>query len=165
MRRAPSLAAPAGLPFAALRGGLSGSLRRLLRAGGFAALRRALQCAVLPSAILALVALLLGAPETARAGELVVFERPGCAYCQKFERDVMPIYDKTEEGRRAPLRRVDLSAGVPQDMTLALPVRFTPTFVVVEGGREIGRITGYASDEAFWGLLGALTARLAPDRP
>ncbi|MFG1375692.1 thioredoxin fold domain-containing protein [Xanthobacter autotrophicus] len=111
------------------------------------------------------LAALFGAVAPARASELVMFERKGCAYCLKFDRDVAPIYQKTEEGRRAPLRRVDLSGGLPADVALAQPVRFTPTFVLVDEGREIGRITGYASDEAFWGLLGALTEQGAPHRP
>lgn len=102
------------------------------------------------------------AASPAAASELVMFERKGCGYCQQFERDVAPLYEKTEEGRRSPLRRVDLSQGVPQGMALATPVRFTPTFVLVDEGREVGRITGYASDEAFWGLMGALTAQLPP---
>ncbi|MFS8036614.1 thioredoxin fold domain-containing protein [Xanthobacter sp. AM11] len=119
----------------------------------------------------ALVAVMLaglasaGAVSPARAGELVMFERKGCGWCRKFDADVAPVYERTEEGRRAPLRRVDLSQALPADITLASPVRFAPTFVLVDEGREIGRITGYASDEAFWGLLGALTEKLAPDRP
>lgn len=32
--------------------------------------------------------------------------------------------------------------------------------MVVNGGREIGRITGYINDAAFWGLLGTLAAKL-----
>ncbi|MFG1392062.1 thioredoxin fold domain-containing protein [Xanthobacter agilis] len=125
---------------------------------------RARSLAVVPALLLALVFAIVGAAP-AWAGELVVFERKGCVYCQRFERDVAPLYGKTAEGRRAPLRRVDVSQGPPRDVALAAPVRFTPTFVLVEDGHEVGRITGYASDEAFWGLIGALTARLAPARP
>ena len=33
---------------------------------------------------------------------------------------------------------------------------FTPTFVLVEDGKELGRIEGYAGDEFFWFLLGRL---------
>lgn len=118
------------------------------------------------SSISGLAALCLAlAGASACAGELVMFERKGCVHCLTFEREVAPVYAMTQEGRRAPLRRVDLAGGVPQDMVLAAPVRFAPTFVLVEEGREIGRITGYASDDAFWGLLGALTAQHAPDRP
>jgi hypothetical protein len=125
---------------------------------------RARSLAVVPALLLALVFAIVGAA-SAWAGELVVFERKGCVYCQRFERDVAPLYGKTDEGRRAPLRRIDVSQGPPRDVALAAPVRFTPTFVLVEDGHEVGRITGYASDEAFWGLIGALTARLAPARP
>lgn len=106
-----------------------------------------------------------GAVSPAQAGELVMFERKGCGWCRKFDADVAPVYERTEEGRRAPLRRLDLSQALPADIALASPVRFAPTFVLVDEGREIGRITGYASDEAFWGLLGALTEKLAPGRP
>lgn len=128
-----------------------------------------------PSACLMLAAGLLSgglsvalAPAAA-ARELLMFERKGCAYCLKFDHDVAPIYEKTDEGQRAPLRRVDLSDGTPGDVVLAAPVRFTPTFVLVDEGREVGRITGYASDEAFWGLLGSMqdtmTDRMAGARP
>lgn len=94
-----------------------------------------------------------------------MFEQKGCVYCRRFDETVAPVYGKADEGRRAPLRRVDVSGGGPGDILLAAPERFSPTFVLVDHGREIGRITGYASDEAFWGLLGTLTDKLAPDRP
>ena len=48
--------------------------------------------------------------------------------------------------------------------------RFTPVFVLVDGGREIGRIRGYPGDTFFWGLLANLIERLdrgesaAPER-
>lgn len=112
-----------------------------------------------------LLATFVPAAGPASARELLMFERKGCAYCLKFAREVAPIYGKTDEGRRAPLKRVDLSDGLPGDVALASPVRFTPTFVLVDEGREVGRITGYASDEAFWGLLGSMTGGTADHRP
>jgi thioredoxin-related protein len=109
------------------------------------------------------VVIALAAPAVAEAAELLVFERRGCTWCGRFEAEIAPVYEKTDEGRQAPLRRVDIDAdGPPADVALAAPVRFTPTFILVDAGREIGRITGYMSDEAFWGLLGTLTERLAP---
>ena len=72
-------------------------------------------------------------------------------------------YDKTAEAKLLPLRRVDISQQTAAGVTLAARVIYTPTFVVVEGGREIGRITGFINDEAFWGLLDALAAKL--ERP
>jgi hypothetical protein len=44
---------------------------------------------------------------SARAAELIVFEQAGCEWCEVFNREIAPIYAKTEEGSRAPLRRVD----------------------------------------------------------
>ena len=38
-------------------------------------------------------------------------------------------------------------------MVLVSPIRFTPTFVLVDDGREIGRIEGYPGEDFFWGLL------------
>ena len=49
-------------------------------------------------------------------------------------------------------------------IALASPVRYTPTFVVVDNGREVGRITGYINDDAFWGLLGGFVARIETPR-
>jgi hypothetical protein len=42
--------------------------------------------------------------------------------------------------------------------------RMTPVFVLVDGGREIGRIRGYPGEDHFWGLLGELMARLDPPK-
>ena len=52
----------------------------------------------------------------ARAAELVMFEQTGCAWCETFDREIAPIYGKTEEGLRAPLRRVDTAQGLPPDL-------------------------------------------------
>lgn len=89
----------------------------------------------------------------ARALELVMFERSGCPWCLRWDKEVSPVYSLTPEGARAPLRRVNLDGGQPRDLALDPPVRFTPTFVLVDKGREIGRITGYMNDATFWGLL------------
>jgi thioredoxin-related protein len=99
----------------------------------------------------------------ARAAELIMIERAGCSVCVRWEREIAPIYPKTPEGIRAPLRRVDI--GEADRLGLAEPVRFTPTFVIVDHGQEVGRITGYRNDDMFWGLLGRLLTRLDPSGP
>jgi Thioredoxin-like domain len=106
-------------------------------------------------ATLLAVTLGMGGPGAAPLGatELVMFERAGCPWCLRWDREVAPHYGKTEEGGVAPLRRVDLDHGQPRDLALTLPVRFTPTFVLIDKGREIGRITGYMDAGTFWGLL------------
>ncbi len=99
----------------------------------------------------------------ARAAELVMFEEAGCAWCAVFNRDVAPVYGKTDEGKRAPLRRVTMGAPLPADLAFIQAERLTPLFVLVDKGREIGRIRGYPGEDHFWGLLGALIKKL--DRP
>jgi len=96
----------------------------------------------------------------ARATELVMFEQAGCAWCEAFDREIAPIYGKTEEGLRAPLRRVDTSLGAPPDLAFIETERLTPLFVLVDRGREIGRIRGYPGENHFWGLLGVLMKKL-----
>lgn len=92
------------------------------------------------------------------AAELLMYTRNGCPFCQRFEREVAPVYARTREGKAAALRRVELPAGGVRGEGLREPVVATPTFVLVDEGREIGRITGYLNDDMFWGLLGRLVA-------
>lgn len=99
----------------------------------------------------------------ATAAELVMVEEHGCAWCAKWNREIAPIYPKTEEGRAAPLTRMDISEARSAD-TFARPVVFTPTFVLVHEGQELGRIEGYPGEDFFWGLLARLIeAELPPD--
>lgn len=91
-----------------------------------------------------------------------MFERSGCPYCVRWNAEVRPIYVTSAEGRRAPLRAIDLGKGMPSDVAFAAPVRYTPTFVLVDKGREIGRITGYFDNALFWGMLEKLTSSI-PD--
>lgn len=110
----------------------------------------------------ALAALLLAGP--AGAAELVMVEQPGCAWCERWNAEIAPIYPKTSEGRFAPLRRVDLRA-LPDDLSLIRRVSFTPTFLVVEDGRELDRLEGYPGQHFFWPLLEALLVEHTAFRP
>jgi thioredoxin-related protein len=96
----------------------------------------------------------------ARAAELVMFEQAGCGWCEAFDREIAPIYSKTAEGRLAPLRRVDIARELPRDLAFLDVERLTPLFVLVDRGREIGRIRGYPGEDHFWGLLGMLMQKL-----
>jgi hypothetical protein len=101
---------------------------------------------------------LIAAP--AHTAELVMFEQKSCVWCQRFDRDIAPAYDKTSEGKRAPLRRLDIAQPVPADLSFIRRERFTPVFVLIDQSREIGRIRGYPGDTFFWGLLANLLERL-----
>ena len=96
----------------------------------------------------------------AQAAELIMLERPGCSWCIRWNQEIAPIYPLTEEGRRAPLRRVDVTRPWPQDLAGIATDRYTPTFIIVENGREIARLRGYPGDDFFWPLLEAMLAKL-----
>ena len=96
----------------------------------------------------------------ARAAELVMFEQQACEWCEAWHREIGPVYPKTAEGRQAPLRQLDIFQPLPDDLKHIVPGRFTPTFVLVENGREIGRIRGYPGEDFFWGLLGEMIEKL-----
>ena len=84
-----------------------------------------------------------------------MIDQQGCHYCQKWDAEIGPIYEKTQESQRAPLRKVDLR-NLPDDIEFTSRPVFTPTFVLVENGKELGRIEGYAGEEFFWFLVGQL---------
>jgi len=90
----------------------------------------------------------------------VMFSRSGCPYCEQFDREIGPIYQKTDESAVAPLRRVDIDAPIPADLGSVAVERITPVFVLVDKGREIGRIRGYPGEDNFWGLLAGLIGDL-----
>ncbi|MCZ8182604.1 MAG: thioredoxin family protein [Beijerinckiaceae bacterium] len=94
------------------------------------------------------------------AAELVMFERPGCPWCVRWHKEIGSIYPKTPEGERAPLKAVMLDRQSQSAYRLKEPVFYTPTFVLVEKGEEIGRITGYMGDDAFWSLMKMLAGKL-----
>lgn len=114
------------------------------------------------AALLALTTVATISVKAVQAAELVMFETAGCVWCAAWNRDVGGIYHKTEEGRTAPLRRVELHGPRPADLSDLEGIVYTPTFVLMEDGREVGRIDGYPGNEHFWGLLGVLVKKLHP---
>ncbi len=88
----------------------------------------------------------------ASAAELVMVEQTGCAWCARWNAEIAPAYPNTDEGKFAPLRRVDLRK-MPEDLKIARRVTFTPTFLLVEDNREIARMEGYPGEDFFWPLL------------
>jgi thioredoxin-related protein len=123
--------------------------------GNGRAIMTALRCLVL--------AMVLLAGSAAAAAELMMFRRAGCPWCQAWDREVGIVYDKTDIGQRVPLRMVDLDGERPA-VALSHPVRFSPTFVLTDRGREIARIEGYPGEDFFWGLLERAIHRLPSGR-
>jgi thioredoxin-related protein len=87
---------------------------------------------------------------------LVMVESPGCVWCARWRGEIGEAYPNTDEGRRAPLRVVDLSAGWPEDLADVAPDRVTPTFILVRDGREVSRLRGYPGADFFWPMLGQM---------
>lgn len=95
--------------------------------------------------------------------ELIMFDDPACVWCKRWHREIGVVYDRTDEGRTAPLRVVQLRQGLPGDTEFSAPVVVTPTFVLTKNGREIGRILGYPGEDLFWGLLSQELDKLQPE--
>lgn len=104
------------------------------------------------AAFLVTACLAVGLAGPLRAAELVMVEQHGCHWCAQWNAEIAPIYPKTNEGARAPLRRVQIR-DLPEDIEFTSRPVFTPTFVLVHEGRELGRLEGYAGDEFFWFTL------------
>ena len=102
---------------------------------------------------LAVVFALISSVLPALSAELVMYRRAGCPYCQAFDREIAPAYPKTDIGKRLPLRQIHLDRSKDTSVELKSPVRFTPTFVLVEDGKEKARIEGYPGEFFFWGVL------------
>ncbi len=102
----------------------------------------------------------LGPVGGAAALELVMLQEQGCGWCERWDAEIGGVYAKTPEGKRAPLRRVDIHDQLPPDLNFLDKGAYTPTFILVDKGREIGRIRGYPGEDFFWGLLGLLLKKL-----
>jgi hypothetical protein len=87
---------------------------------------------------------------------LLLIEDRGCPYCARWDRDVGPGYARSPEGQFAPLVR--RYRGSP-DVSFLDGVVFSPTFLVLKDGKEVGRIVGYAGPDFFWSELSALLAK------
>jgi hypothetical protein len=95
------------------------------------------------------------------AAELMMYRRDGCPYCAAWDRQVGPGYNNSELGKVAPVRMIDIHGARPH-IELKSPIIYTPTFVLIHEGREIGRIEGYSTNDFFYGMLARLIGQLPP---
>ena len=97
----------------------------------------------------------LAAPVSAQT-ELLMVEEKWCPWCEQWNQEIGKVYPRTVEGALAPLRRLDAHGSVPDGLRLKSGIHFTPTFVLLVDGQEVGRIEGYPGEDFFWALLGEL---------
>lgn len=86
---------------------------------------------------------------------LVMIGDPGCPYCARFEREVAPGYRASEDGQLAPLVRRNRHDA---DIAFIPRIVYSPTFIMLIRGREIGRIVGYGGADIFWMQVAGLLA-------
>lgn len=116
-------------------------------------------CLWLALALSALVpAPAMGGPErkASSAVVLVMVEDRGCQYCARWESEVGLSYIKSAEGKFAHLVRRNRKH--PQVVALS-NIIYSPTFVLLADGRELGRIVGYQGADLFWIELAPLVAK------
>lgn len=87
---------------------------------------------------------------------LVMVEAYGCPWCARWRVEVEPAYVRSAEGRFAPLLRRQKG---DSDIAFIPNVTFTPTFVLLVRGREVGRILGYPGADLFWMQLAGLMSQ------
>jgi len=107
----------------------------------------------IPTVLVLGFVILTAAPVSATAAQLIMLEQDGCHWCEVWNEEVGVAYPKTEEGKLAPLRRVDIHAPLPADLEGLKKANYTPTFVVWHNGREIDRLRGYPGGHFFWPML------------
>lgn len=106
---------------------------------------------------LALLALILAAlPAAAGPLRLLMVEKKGCVYCAAWDRAIGPGYGASEAGQVAPLERVDIHGPWPDGLALARRPFVTPTFILLDGGSEVGRLEGHMTPAQFYPALAAL---------
>lgn len=69
-----------------------------------------------------LLALLAAAwPAGAAELRLLMFEQPGCLYCARWDAEIAPQYPLTDEGRAAPVQRLQMRDPLPRAWNLPGP--------------------------------------------
>ena len=113
---------------------------------------------VLMAKIISFIVLLLiwspiNASEKNRLLRLIYVFSDHCIFCKAWERDVGRLYGDTEYAKKAPLFKIEISLFREYFTDVTPNVSVTPTFILMSGDDEVGRIVGYQNrDMFFWAL-------------
>ena len=103
--------------------------------------------------------MLAALPAAADPLRLLMVEKHGCVYCAAWDRNIGPGYAASEQGQAAPLMRVDIHGPWPNGLALARRPFVTPTFILLDGGSEVGRLEGHLTAAQFYPALSHLLAQ------
>ncbi len=98
----------------------------------------------------------VGSADLTSGLKLLMVEEAGCGFCARWMAEVAPGYRLSSEGRQAPL--VVRDRFDPEVKQFGRIV-FTPTFILLRGGVERGRILGYPGADFFWSLISDMLRR------
>jgi hypothetical protein len=101
-------------------------------------------------------------PSNARPSivELLVVEAEGCSYCPILRRDVEPVYLASPSAQRAKMRFADINVVEGSALVLDSPIYIVPTVLVLQDGKETGRLSGYLGVEDFMRGVSHLLGRI-----
>ena len=105
------------------------------------------------SCVFILIASLSFATEKKTHKELIFITSEYCPFCVAWEQDIGSLYHRTTYAKKAPLRRIDITEVEFELAEIVENIVGTPTFLIFQNGREIGRIEGYQSSEIFFWAL------------
>jgi len=107
-----------------------------------------------------LFAVVLNGSQAQADVRLMMVEETGCPWCDRWKAQIGPIYPKTAEGRIAPLITHMIDDPLEDSIILNSPAIFTPTFILLNDGQEVGRIEGYQSEDFFWWFMETMIKKL-----
>lgn len=105
----------------------------------------------------------LAAAEQRRTLVLVDFYAPWCYSCYFMDENVLSQPAMAVHARGLELVKLDVDAPAGNQAREDYAIKFLPTYLVLDAqGREVGRIAGEHTPDAFFSQLNAITRRAAP---
>lgn len=99
------------------------------------------------------------AQEVNQGIRLMMLDRKGCIYCQAWKQEIGGGYDTSKPGKAAPLAIIDIDGPWPDGLAIGRRPYLTPSFILLQNGRELDRIEGYPGPDHFYPVLQEMMTR------
>ena len=83
----------------------------------------------------------ISASKSAVAAESIMINSPNCKWCDTWVNEVGVVYTHTGQVKKAQLQLIEIDDALTLALCMNHPVTFTPTFLIADDTREVGRIT------------------------